>query len=59
VRVTATVSGARPAAIVESAQGVRAVGVGDALDGTTVSAISGDGLTLADGRKLAIGVPAP
>jgi hypothetical protein len=59
VRVTATISGAHPGAIVESPEGVRVVGTGDALDGSSVTAVTPTGLVLADGRILSIGAAAP
>jgi len=55
LRVTAIVNGERPGAIVESPDGAHAVGVGDALDGSAVSAIGPGVVLLADGRKLYLG----
>jgi len=55
LRVTAIADGDHAGAILESPDGVRAVAVGDAIDGTIVSTIGPGVVVLADGRKLYLG----
>jgi hypothetical protein len=57
-RVTAIVTGAQPAAIVDTGTGLRLVTTGDALDGSTIAAIDDDGVRLTDGRRRSL-EPAP
>ena len=56
-RVTAIVTGAQPAAIVDAGAALRVVTAGDALDGSTITAIDDDGIRLADGRRLSLEPP--
>lgn len=51
-RVTAVAVGARPTAVVESGSTSRVVGIGDPLDDSTIDAIDGDGVRLANGHRL-------
>jgi hypothetical protein len=53
-RVTAIATGRDPSAIVEQNGSVRAVTIGDALDGSTVTAIEDDRIALANGRHLSL-----
>jgi hypothetical protein len=53
-RVTAIVTGDRPTAIVETGAAVRAVSVGDPLDGSRVSSIDDGAIELADGSRLVL-----
>jgi hypothetical protein len=53
--VTAIATGADPTAIVEEGGSVRVVTIGDALDGSAVTAITDAGVVLADGRRLTLG----
>jgi hypothetical protein len=55
--VSAIVTGTQPTAIVDSAEGTRLVGLGDALDGSSVAAIANDAVVLANGKRLTL-VPA-
>lgn len=50
--VTAIATGTQPTAIVDSGGTTRVVGVGDALDGSTIERIDQKGIALADGRQL-------
>lgn len=51
-RVTAIATGARPTAIVESGASVRAVSIGDPLDGSHVTSILDDAVRLENGKRL-------
>lgn len=51
VHVSAIALGGRPSAIVESNGATRVVGVGDIVNGSTVTAIDSTGLFLANGRR--------
>jgi hypothetical protein len=53
-RVTATVTGARPFAMIVDAGGSHIVTVGDALAGTTIAAIDAAGVRLRDGAVLTL-----
>jgi hypothetical protein len=52
--LTAIVTGTHPTAIVDSAEGSRLVGIGDALDGSTVLEITSDAVGLANGKQLTL-----
>lgn len=52
--ITAIVIGTHPTAIVESGEGSRLVSLGDALDGSTIVAIDGDAVVLANGNRLTL-----
>lgn len=51
-RVTAIATGTAPTAVIDSGGTPRVVGVGDALDDSTIERIDEDGLELANGRRL-------
>lgn len=58
-RITAIATGSHPTAIVESGDAVRAVTIGDSLDGSTIAAIGDDTVRLADGRHLSLAPSSP
>jgi hypothetical protein len=53
-RVTAIVTGTHPTAIVESAEGSKLIGIGDALDGSSVLRMTGSAVVLANGKRLTL-----
>jgi len=58
-RVSAIAMGSTPTAIVETADGTRAVTAGDALAGSRITAIVPAAIELANGRRLPLTVEAP
>jgi hypothetical protein len=53
-RVTAVVTGTNPTAIVDSGGESRLVSLGDALDGSTIVAITNDAVVLGNGKRLTL-----
>jgi hypothetical protein len=54
LRITAIATGAHPTAIVEDGGDARLVAIGDALDGSRITAIGDDAIALANGRRLSL-----
>ena len=54
LRLQAVVSGDRPVALVVDSAGTHVVAVGDTVDGSTIVRIGRDGLSLSDGRSIAL-----
>jgi hypothetical protein len=54
--VRAVVLGNPARALVEEGGSVRVLGIGDRVGGSTVEAITADGITLSDGTRLTIAV---
>ena len=54
LRLQAVVSGDRPVALVVDSTGTHVVAVGDTVDGSTIVRIGRDGLSLSDGRSIAL-----
>ena len=54
LRLQAVVSGGRPVALVVDSAGTHVVTVGDTVDGSTIVRIGRDGLSLSDGRSIAL-----
>jgi hypothetical protein len=61
LRVTAIATGSHPSAIVDDGGTARVFSLGDPLAGSSISAISDDGIRLTNGRHLSLdpGVPTP
>jgi len=57
MRVTATVTGAHPFAVLEDSNAARIVTVGDDVGARVVTAIDADGLHLSDGTTLPVAAP--